>query len=84
VAKWVCDSLRSSKKITGSFRGDPRFDVFDVVQVEGKYGTVVGVVLTDITFRFTGAFNVSYTGYVHGTGEHMMIYSGEVFAGEVK
>jgi hypothetical protein len=83
VAKWVCDSLRSRKKITGSFRGDPRFDVFDVVQVEGKYGTVVGVVLTDITFRFTGAFNVTYTGYVHGTGEFTTIYSGEVFTGEV-
>lgn len=83
VAKWVCDSLRSRKKITGSFRGDPRFDVFDVVQVEGKYGTVMGVVLTDITFRFTGAFNVTYTGYVHGTGEYTTIYSGEVYAGEV-
>lgn len=83
VAKWVCDSLRTRKKIKGSFRGDPRFDVFDVVQVEGKYGTVTGVVLTDITFRFAGAFNVTYTGYVHGAGERTTIYSGEIFAGEV-
>jgi len=83
IAKWVCDSLRSRKQITGSFRGDPRIDLFDVVKVEDKYGTVVGVVLTDITFRFSGAFNVTYTGYIHGTGVNTTIYCGELYAGEV-
>lgn len=83
VAKWVCDSLRSRKKINGEFRGDPRLDLFDVVQVESKYGTIVGVVLTDVKVSFTGAFRVTYSGYVRGSGVSVIVYSGERFAGEV-
>lgn len=83
VAKWVCDSLRSRQKISGEFRGDPRFDLFDVVKIESKYGTISGVVLTDITCSFTGAFRVSYSGYVRGSGVAVMVYCGELFVGEV-
>lgn len=83
IAKWVCDSLRSRQQITGTFRGDPRFDLFDVVKVENQYDTIAGVVLTDIKFSFTGAFRVSYSGYVRGSGVAVFVYSGEVFAGEV-
>ena len=83
VAKWVCDSLRTRKKISGEVRGDPRLDVFDVIDVESKYGVVNGVVLTDIKCSFTGAFRAVYTGYVRGSGAAVMIYSGEIFTGEV-
>lgn len=83
TAFWVCDSLRSRKKISGEFRGDPRFDLFDVVNVESKYGTITGVVLTDIEISFSGAFHVSYSGYVHGSGEPSVVYCGEIFTGEV-
>jgi hypothetical protein len=84
VAKWVCDSLRTRKKITGEIRGDPKFDLFDVVDAEDRYGIVSGVVLTDIKCVFNGAFRISYTGYIRGGGVSGNVYSGEVFSGEVK
>ena len=83
VAKWVCDSLRTRKKITGELRGDPKLDLFDVVDVEDKYGTVAGVVLTDIKCTFNGAFRMSYSGYIRGSGTAVIVYSGETFSGEV-
>ncbi len=83
IAKWVCDVLRTRKQVKGEFRGDPRLDVFDVVDIESKYGTILGVVLTDIKYTFTGAFRAVYSGYVHGSGATAMIYSGEIFSGEV-
>lgn len=83
LAKWVGDSLRSRQQIKGEFRGDPRFDLFDVVKVESKYSTVAGVVLTDIKCSFTGAFRVTYSGYVSGAGVAAVVYCGEYFAGEV-
>ena len=83
VAKWVCDGLRSRQQITGEFRGDPRFDLFDVVNVENQYDTIAGVVLTDIKINFTGAFRVAYSGYMRGSGVPVFVYSGEVFTGEV-
>lgn len=83
IAKWVCDVLRTRKQVKGEFRGDPRLDVFDVVDIESKYGTLAGVVLTDIKYTFTGAFRAVYSGYVHGSGAVTTIYSGEIFSGEV-
>lgn len=83
IAKWVCDTLRSRKQIKGEFRGDPRFDLFDSVQVESKYGTVAGVVLTDIKYTFSGAFHVTYSGYIHGGSVAAVVYCGEKFAGEM-
>lgn len=82
VAKWVCDGLRSRQQITGEYRGDPRLDLFDVVSVENKYGTVAGVVLTDVKYSFTGAFRAAYSGYVRGSGVAVVVYCGERFAGE--
>jgi hypothetical protein len=83
IAKWVCDSLRSRQQVSGEYRGDPRLDLFDVVNVESKYGTIAGVVLTDIKCSFTGAFRVSYSGYIRGSGVSVIVYCGECFAGEV-
>lgn len=83
VAKWVCDTLRTRQQIRGEYRGDPRMDIFDVVNVESKYGTIAGVVLTDIKYTFTGAFRTVYSGYVRGSGTAVAVYSGEIFTGEV-
>lgn len=83
VAKWVCDTLRTRQHISGEYRGDPRLDLFDVVYVENKYGTVAGVVLTDIKCTFTGAFHTTYTGYVRGSGTAVMVHCGEIYTGEV-
>ncbi len=82
VATWVCDSLRSRQQINGEFRGDPSLDLFDVVKVESKYGEISGVVLTDIKYSFAGAFHVTYSGYVRGSGVAVVVYCGELFAGE--
>ena len=83
IAKWVCDSLRTRQQIKGEYRGDPCLDLFDVVSVESKYGTIAGVVLTDIKYTFTGAFRTTYSGYIRGGGESVIVYCGECFAGEV-
>ena len=81
VAEWVADALRGRRAISGDFRGDPRMDMFDVVQVENKYGIVTGVIITDITYSFGGAFRTTYSGQVRGTT--VSVFSGEVFTGEV-
>ena len=83
IAKWICDSLRTRQQVRGEYRGDPRLDLFDVVSVESKYGTIAGVVLTDIKYTFTGAFRTTFTGYIRGSGEAVTVYCGEVFTGEV-
>lgn len=83
LARWVYNNMRSRQQISGEFRGDPSLDIFDVVNVESKYGTIAGVVLTDIKISFTGAFRVAYSGYVRGSSTSATVYSGEKFAGEV-
>ena len=82
VAEWVCDSLRSRQQVSGEFRGDPRLDLFDVVEVESKYGDISGVVLTDVKYSFAGAFRATYSGYARGSGVAVVVYCGELFAGE--
>lgn len=83
VAEWVKDNLRSRKTISGEFRGDPRLDVLDVISVETKYGTVERVILTDIKISFTGAFLVTFEGYIDHNETVVDYYSGELYAGEV-
>jgi hypothetical protein len=83
IAKWVCDSLRTRQQIKGEYRGDPCLDLFDVVSIESKYGTIAGVVLTDIKYTFTGAFRATYSGYIRGSGTAVVVYCGEVYTGEV-
>lgn len=82
IGEWVGRSLQGRLKVEGDFRGDPRFDLFDVVSVENKYGTIAGVVLTDITYVFTGVFYAEYSGQVLGAASSA-IYCGEIFTGEV-
>lgn len=62
VASGVSDMLGSRKTISGEFRADPRLDVYDVVTVETKYGTLAPVVITSLKYVFNGSFRCSYTG----------------------
>ena len=64
VAEIVKDALESRKRVKGSFRGDPRLDLFDIVFVETKYGGMMGIVITNIKYTFNGTFNGSYEGRV--------------------
>lgn len=83
VAEWVYDSLRTRKQISGSFRGDPRLDVLDIVDVESKYGTIASVMLTDVKYTFTGAFRATYSGYIRGSGTSVFMFCNEIYTGEV-
>lgn len=83
VSKWTCDNMKGRQKVSGDFRGDPRFDVFDVVDVESKHGTITGVVITEIKHTFSGSFRTTYSGYVRSNDTGVTVYSGEIFSGEV-
>ena len=64
VAEWVRDTLETRRMVSGEFRADPRLDLFDVIAVESKYGTIAPVVITDIKYTFNGSFRGSYKGRV--------------------
>ena len=83
VAKWVENNLKFRKTISGEFRSDPRLDLFDRIGVESKYGVNDAVILTNVTYTFTGAFKGSYEGVVTEFTPVSAGYSGEYRAGEV-
>lgn len=64
IALWVQNTLESRKTVSGDFRGDPRLDLFDIVEVEGKYGTIGPVAIESIKYTYSGSFNATYTGRV--------------------
>lgn len=83
VARWITDGLKTRMTISGEFRSDTRLDLFDVVNVESKYGLIRDVVLTEIKYTFTGAFRATYKGYIRGAGTIAEMFSGEIYSGEV-
>lgn len=64
VAGWVRDVLKNRKTISGEFRADPRLDLYDIVQIEDRYGRLLTVAITNIKYTFNGAFRGSYTGRI--------------------
>lgn len=50
--------------VSGEFRADPRLELFDVVQIETKYGVVAPVMITSLTYTYNGSFHGNYTGRV--------------------
>lgn len=64
VCHWVKDALISRKTVTGEIRANPVLDVYDVVSVETKYGTIENVALTKIKYSYTGSFRGTYEGRV--------------------
>lgn len=61
VAGVVGEELKTRETVSGNFRADPRLDVFDIISVDSKHGTVVTVV-TDVKYTFSGAFHGTFTG----------------------
>lgn len=64
IAMWVQNTLESRKTVKGEFRGDPRLDLFDIVEVEGKYGTIAPVAIENIKYSYSGSFKATYEGRV--------------------
>jgi hypothetical protein len=64
VAEWVAGVLKNRKTVSGEFRADPRLDLYDVVEVESKYGVLTPVVITNIKYTFNGAFRGTFEGRV--------------------
>lgn len=50
--------------VTGEFRADPRLELFDVVQVETKYGTLSPVMITYVKYVYNGSFRGTFEGKV--------------------
>ena len=50
--------------VSGEFRADPRLELFDVVQVETKYGTLSPVMITYLKYSYNGSFRGTYEGKV--------------------
>lgn len=83
VARWISDTLKFRKNVSGEYRADPRLDLFDKVRVESKYGTNNAVLITDIKYSFSGAFRGTYSGIATEFTPVPAAYCGEIFAGEV-
>ena len=83
IAKWVENSMKFRKNISGEYRADPRLDVFDKIRVEGKYGTNNAVVITNVSYTFTGAFRGTYEGVITEFTPVNAAYCGEIYVGEV-
>lgn len=64
VAEWVSSVLKARKTVSGEFRADPRLDLYDIVQVEDRYGRWLTVAITNIKYTFNGSFKGSYTGRI--------------------
>ncbi len=64
IAVWVRDVLKNRKTISGEFRADPRLDLYDIVQVEDRYGRLLTVAITNIKYTFNGSFRGSFTGRI--------------------
>ena len=64
IALWVQNTLESRKTVSGEFRADPRLDLFDIVEVEGKYGVIAPVAIENIKYTYSGSFKATYSGRV--------------------
>lgn len=72
VADWTRQVLESRRTVSGDFRADPRLDLYDIVTVESKYGAILPVVITNITYSYTGSFRATYTGRVMSGGSTIL------------
>lgn len=61
VAQWAADFLENRKILSGSFRADPRLDALDRVTTINQFAEST-VLITDVEYRFNGAFRGSYEG----------------------
>lgn len=59
-ADFIKPVVKYREQVTGEYRADPRLDVFDLVNVETKYGNMQ-MVLTGIKYTYSGSFHAEYT-----------------------
>lgn len=64
VAEWVFGALKTRKTVSGEFRADPRLDLYDIVNVEDRYGRLLNVAITNIKYTFNGSFRGTFTGRI--------------------
>lgn len=64
LAEKYIDWWKHREVVSGEFRADPRLELFDVVTVETKYGTLSPVMITHIKYTYNGAFRGSFEGKV--------------------
>lgn len=58
------DWWKNREVVSGEFRADPRLELFDVVTVETKYGTLSPVMITYVKYTYNGSFRGTYEGKV--------------------
>lgn len=63
AAKYI-NWWKNREVVSGEFRADPRLELFDVVQVETKYGVLSPVMITYVKYSYNGSFRGTYEGKV--------------------
>ena len=63
AAKYI-NWWKNREVVSGEFRADPRLELFDVVQVETKYGILSPVMITYVKYTYNGSFRGTYEGKV--------------------
>lgn len=58
-ADFIKPVVKYREQVSGEYRSDPRLDVFDLVNVETKYGDML-MVLTGIKYTYSGSFHGEY------------------------
>lgn len=60
---WI-EAYTPKSILSGEFRADPRLELFDVIQVEDKFGNFHNVMLTHIKYTYSGSFRGTYKGEI--------------------
>ena len=63
VGAWVGNYLKNRMSLEVEWRADTRLDALDIVKVANDYGNTLAR-MTDVTFKFNGAFQGSGKGSV--------------------
>lgn len=61
VAQWIADFLVNRKLLSGEYRSDPRLDALDRITNINQFAETT-VLVTEVSYRYTGAFRGSYGG----------------------
>jgi hypothetical protein len=62
LAEQYAEFYKERTWISGEFRADPRLELFDIVQVEGKNGRIGWVLITQLKYSYNGSFHCTYKG----------------------
>lgn len=62
LAEQYAEFYKERTWISGEFRADPRLELFDIVQVEGRNGRIGWVLITQIKYSYNGSFYGTYKG----------------------